>query len=157
MRTAFLHFTGPMSTVPQPAVRTRLDDTQIQTQGTIIALVKQYVLMVCVLYCSVCAGSYCCHFWNHCTFFQCKSNSQIWHAVLSQVSQSLIWIAHHSGTRSLDSTSECNCHFCTDVNWRSGSPPGFFPKCQLTKCQFLKFYIALYAYLSYFITYSVGA
>ena len=74
LRTAFLHFTGPMSTVPQPAVRMRLGDTQIHTQGTVIACLCETVCTNGV--CSVCARSYCCHFWKYCTFYRSRSNSQ---------------------------------------------------------------------------------
>ena len=91
-----------MSSLTQPAIkRMRLDASQGQTQGTVIALVRQYVLMVCVLYCSVCIVVISIHF--------SKANiilySQIQHAVLSQVSQALIRIAHHTATRFLGSTS----------------------------------------------------
>ena len=91
-----------MSSLTQPAIkRVRLDASQGQTQGTVIALVRQYVLMVCVLYCSVCIVVISIH------FFKAKVilYSQIQHAVLSQVSQALIRIAHHTATRCLGSTS----------------------------------------------------
>ena len=41
--------------------------------------------------------------------------SQIWHAVLSQVSPTLIRIAHHTVTRCLGSTLEHTYHICTVV------------------------------------------
>ena len=45
-----LPFTGSMPTVSQPAAeRMKLDDNQIHTQGTALALVRQYVLMACVI------------------------------------------------------------------------------------------------------------
>ena len=101
-----------MSSLTQPAIkRVRLDASQGQTQGTVIALVRQYVLMVCVLYCSVCIIVISIHFSKAKVILY----SQIQHAVLSQVSPTLIRIAHHTVTRCLGSTLEHTYHICTVV------------------------------------------
>ena len=44
-------FTGPMPTVSQPPVkRIHLDDSQVQSQGTVMVLVRWYVLMMCIVH-----------------------------------------------------------------------------------------------------------
>ena len=49
MTTAFPPIAGPMPTASQPtAKRLRLDDSQVQTQGTVMVLVRLHVLMVCL-------------------------------------------------------------------------------------------------------------
>ena len=49
MTTAFPPIAGPMPTASQPtAKRIRLDDSQVQTQGTVMVVVRWYVLVVCL-------------------------------------------------------------------------------------------------------------
>ena len=82
-----------MPTISQPAVkRMRLDDSQAQTQGMVMAVVGQYAPIICVVWCV----------WEETIVvisktITCPSKetlilwSQIQHAVLSQVSPALIW------------------------------------------------------------------
>lgn len=44
-------FTGPMPTLSQPPVkRIHLDDSQVQSQGTVMVVVRWYVLMMCIVH-----------------------------------------------------------------------------------------------------------
>ena len=100
MTTAFPPIAGPMPTASQPsAKRIRLDDSQVQTQGTVMVVVRWYILMLCVQEAILLLSVKTLYFFRS----HIDSVELNW-AFSAQVSLTLIWVEHPTAT----STSRFN-------------------------------------------------